>query len=62
MHLSTKEKTTADIDQEAYDRGFQDGLRAYAINKDGKQYVGSCGTTLQKALEERSDCWSYTPF
>jgi len=29
--------------------GFLDGLREYAWWKDGVQYVGSCGTTLQRA-------------
>jgi hypothetical protein len=52
----------ADAEQKGYDRGFMDGLRAYAINKDGKQYVGSCGTPLQKAIDKRKECWSYTPF
>lgn len=35
-----------------YRLGFADGLKAYAINKNGEQYVGSCGITLKRALKE----------
>ena len=34
------------------DQRYEDGLRAFAWWKDGVQYVGSCGTTLEKALED----------
>lgn len=34
-----------------YKRGFIDGLTEYAWWKDGVQYVGSCGTTLEQAIE-----------
>ena len=30
--------------------GFREGLRAYAWWGDGVQYVGTCGTTLGKAV------------
>lgn len=33
-----------------YDRGYCDGLSAFAHWKDGVQYVGTCGTTLHDAL------------
>lgn len=36
---------------EEYRRGFIDGLKEYAWWKDGVQYVGSCGTTLEQAIE-----------
>lgn len=62
MRLSTTEEEPEDFEMKGYDRGFMDGLRAYAINKDGKQWVGSCGTTLKEAIEKRKECWSYTPF
>ena len=32
--------------------GRKDGIWRFAWWKDGVQYVGSCGTTLKKALEE----------
>ena len=35
-----------------YKEGFINGLKEYAWWKDGVQYVGSCGTTLKKAIEE----------
>ena len=34
-----------------YLKGVEDGLRAYAWWKDGVQYVGTCGTTLDEAIE-----------
>ena len=37
--------------QQAWLNGFVAGLKEYAWWKDGVQYVGSCGTTLQKAIE-----------
>jgi predicted heme/steroid binding protein len=45
----------------AYFAGVRDGLTRYAHWKDGVQYVGSCGKTLEKALaevneEERNKC------
>ena len=45
----------------AYKRGFIDGLRAYAWWKDGKQEVGSCGTTLSDAIEMVEKTWNYHP-
>jgi len=32
--------------------GFLEGLEAYAYWNDGTQYVGSCGTTLDKAMKD----------
>lgn len=34
-----------------YQRGYVDGLRTYAWWKDGVQHVGTCGTTLEVAIE-----------
>ena len=34
----------------AYYSGLRNGLERFAWWKDGVQYVGSCGTTLQEAL------------
>lgn len=45
----------------AYDMGYIDGLSAYAWWKDGVQYVGSCGTTLVKALKNRPRNSQKTP-
>jgi hypothetical protein len=44
-----------------YDRGFRDGLAAYAWWKDGVQYVGTTGTTLVEALEKVKETWNYEP-
>ena len=35
-----------------YWNGVRDGIRRFAWWKDGAQQVGTCGTTLKKALEE----------
>jgi len=35
-----------------YIKGLKDGVRMFAWWKDGKQEVGSCGTTLNGALAE----------
>lgn len=32
--------------------GMIEGIKMYAFWKDGKQYVGTCGTTLDKAIED----------
>ena len=37
----------------AYSRGYEEGVRAYAWWKDGVQYVGTCGKTLEQALKEK---------
>jgi predicted transcriptional regulator len=37
--------------QEAYVKGLEDGIRAYAWMKDGVTYVGTTGRTLAQALE-----------
>lgn len=50
-----------EIVQGAYDRGFADGLAAYAWWKDGVQYVGTTGRTLADALALMTDTWNYTP-
>ncbi len=37
---------------EIYLAGIKDGIRRFAWWKDGVEYVGTCGTTLKKALEK----------
>ena len=39
--------------QSGYEKGYKDGLTAYAWWKDGVQYVGTCGTTLKEALNTK---------
>ena len=34
-----------------YKRGFQDGIKCFAHWKDGVEYVGTCGMTLEDALK-----------
>lgn len=41
--------------QEAYVRGLEDGIRAYAWMKDGVYYVGTTGRTLADAIEAARD-------
>lgn len=38
-----------------YVEGYIDGLTAFAWWKDGIQYVGSCGTTLESAIKDIRD-------
>lgn len=45
----------------AYDRGFEDGLAAYAWWKDGVCYVGTTGRTLNQAGAEMRETWNYAP-
>ena len=47
--------------KEAYDQGFKDGLEAYAINRDGKQWVGDPHKELRKAQEDIENTWGYSP-
>lgn len=44
-----------------YKKGFIDGLVAYAHWKDGKQYVGTAGTSLDKAIENVENTWNFNP-
>jgi hypothetical protein len=36
----------------SFKAGMKAGIRLFAWWKDGTQYVGTCGTTLEKALKE----------
>lgn len=36
---------------QAYHEGLRDGIRQYAHWRDGTQYVGTTGRTLQQALD-----------
>lgn len=42
-----------------YDGGFQDGLKAYAHWHNGEQIVGTTGTKLSEAIENRRDLYHY---
>ena len=42
-----------------YRKGYEDGLRAYAWWKDGVEYVGTCGTTLEQALKNKEWTMAY---
>jgi len=44
-----------------YEQGFIDGLTAYAVNKDGVQWVGSTGRKLKTAIEKMRDTWNFMP-
>lgn len=43
----------------AYDAGFRAGLSAFAWWRDGVQYVGTSGTTLEEAHNGRKELFSY---
>jgi hypothetical protein len=42
-----------------YERGFKDGIRAYAYMKDGQYYVGTTGRTLERAIAEVKQTWTW---
>lgn len=42
-----------------YTEGFIDGLTAYAWWKDGVQYFGTTGKTLNEAIEQVKETWNY---
>lgn len=44
-----------------YNKGFIDGLKAYAYWVEGEEMVGTTGTTLAKAIENHRDTWNYNP-
>ena len=53
--LSTLEEMKLLLEKQAelsFKAGIEEALRQYAWWKEGTQYVGSCGTTLEKALTE----------
>ena len=39
--------------REEKDEAWANGVREYAWWKDGVQYVGTCGTTLEQALKDK---------
>ena len=45
-------KDLHDMAHRARREGVKEGLSLYAWWKDGVQYVGTCGQTLKKAIEE----------
>lgn len=47
--------------QDAYKKGFEDGLRAYAWWKSGTQYVGTFGVSLKRAVEGMEMLQTFDP-
>ncbi len=47
------------MSKEDYDKGYKDGLEAYAHWESGKQLVGTCGTKLKDAIKHRKTTWNY---
>lgn len=47
----------------SYEKGFYNGVSAYAWWKDGEQRVGTTGNTLKQALKkiENNDHYNFTP-
>jgi len=42
-----------------YTEGFIDGMTCFAWWKDGIQYVGTTGTTLNEAIKNVQEMWNY---
>ncbi len=47
--------------EEAYKKGFLDGLQTFAWWEDGVETVGTSGIALAKAVEQAPDLWNYLP-
>ena len=47
--------------EEAYKRGFIDGITAYAWWGEGQQYVGTSGKSKIKAINDVEQTWNYSP-
>jgi len=47
----------------AYDIGFDDGIVCFSWWKDGRQLVGTCGTTLKEARKKMAQgiLYNYKP-
>lgn len=56
---------TEDVERDAladaYDKGFIDALRCFAVWRDGEEHVGSGFLTLKKAIEQRTELTYYDP-
>jgi len=52
LELSNAIREDAKTVRDAYLRGLREGVSRFAWWKDGEQYVGACGTTLQQAMME----------
>jgi 1,2-phenylacetyl-CoA epoxidase catalytic subunit len=61
MFLGPRDETTStEVRGDRYYNGFVAGLAAYAWWKDGTQYVGTTGKTLERALEQARETWNYS--
>ena len=46
--------------QEAYDKGYVDGVMCFAWHGKNGMEVGSCGTTLGYAIKARKTMYNYS--
>ncbi len=46
---------------QAYNRGYIDGITAYTWWHDGEQKVGTTGTSLTHAKATAKETWNYSP-
>jgi hypothetical protein len=61
--MSGKKETREDAEmvESAYKKGYIDSLIAFAYWKNGKQYVGTCGTLLEEQIKTIEDVYNYMP-
>lgn len=45
----------------SYDKGYIDGITAYAWHGKNGQEVGICETSLESAIKKRMDTYNYSP-
>ncbi len=47
------------MSKEDYDKGYKDGLEAYAHWDSGRHLVGTCGVKQKDAIKKRRQTWNY---
>ncbi len=57
----TRRKGVTERERLAYEAGFIDALSTWAYWKNGQQYVGTSGVTLEYAITHRRDAVFYAP-
>lgn len=44
-----------------YKKGFIDGLRAFALWKQGREVLGTSEVSLEETIEKVEEVWNYKP-
>jgi len=57
--LQTEIAQLKEISKDEYDKGYIDGMTAYAQMTSGITYYGTIGTILKEAIEKRKGNYNY---